>query len=297
MKHILILILLTLFTLWFDLRALCADKPAHHATGWKSSPTHSVGMKQFVHHPSFSATPIPARAIISTGLPPVYDQGQEGSCVANASTAAFEFAWNKEHKVFIGGSRQFIYRLLLQHDGTYPQDAGSTTSSAVWVLTNKGLAPERMFPYSNSWTVTPPPAAFAYALQHHAAQAYDVDNTDHISIKKAVAAGFPVMFGGYVYNSIENLTPANPFNAPNAGQGAPIGGHERLIVGYDSTLSHIFVVTNPNGTHGAITITGFYRVRNSWGTGWGDGGYSWEPMVDIENPQYNEDFAVLSLTE
>jgi hypothetical protein len=42
------------------------------------------------------------------------------------------------------------------------------------------------------------------------------------------------------------------------------GGHARVIIGYDDTI----VIPG-------APIKGAFRVRNSWGTGWGDKGHSW----------------------
>ena len=36
-------------------------------------------------------------------------------------------------------------------------------------------------------------------------------------------------------------------------------------------------------------IKGWVRVRNSWGTEWGDKGYAWFPQSYLLNPKYFED--------
>lgn len=266
--------------------ALSANLPAqeaHHLTGWKSNPHHAAKLKQFVHHPEFAATIVPDRVDISGEMPRVYDQGNEGSCVANSAVAAFEHQWKIQHNAFAGLSRQGLYRDLLIHDGNYPQDAGSYTSSALWVFSNKGVGLESSYPYVvGSWTKTPSKVYTTQAATYKSVTAYDVDSTDHISIMKALAKDKPVMFGGYVYAAIESLTKTNYFNPPPKGK--PIGGHERVIVGYDRKLTHVF---------SGKTYTGFYWVRNSWGPDWGSNGHSWEPMSVIEDPRINEDFAVI----
>lgn len=272
---------------------------AQHSTGWKSDPHHASGLRQFVHAPLYSVAGLPAAVDLSGVMPggpaaplavhnpPIYDQGQEGSCTANAATRCIEFAWHQKHGSFIGASRQGLYTCELIHDANWPEDYGSYTSTALWVLQTQGIGRESLFPYNISFSSQPTKSYLADALDHQAVHAYDVDSTDHVSIRVALAKGFPVMFGGSVYPSIESLTATDCFNRPHTGRS--IGGHERVILGYNKTLRH----TYPNG----VTRTGFYWVANSWGEGWGFRGYCWEPMPEIENPRLNGDFAVVDLTE
>ena len=285
MKSILVLLALI---------ATLAAEP--HSFGWKSNPTHAKGLTQFVHHPAYDTSALPpvvdlsgvmpsVSAPLAANMPAVYDQGQEGSCTANAGTAAIEFRWHTMHGVFIQASRQGLYLSELLHDGNWPQDAGSMTTTVLWVLANQGIGRETLCPYSWPLQKKPTPAYYKDAKTHLAIHAYDVDNSDHVSIRVAISKGLPVMFGGYVYQSIETLNSSNYVNSLASGK--PLGGHERLICGYDNTKK----VTYSNGK----VVIGFYWVRNSWGDSWGYEGYSWEPMRDIENPRINEDFAVLDL--
>jgi C1A family cysteine protease len=161
----------------------------------------------------------------------------------------------------------------LIHDGTWPEDAGSYTSSILWVLKNQGLGLERCLPYQEK----PCPLPRCYlkeAAKHKVLTAYDVDSSDGKSIRIALTNGFPVIFGGYVYNDIMNLQA--PYILPSP-KGRPIGGHEMLIVGHNDAKK-------------------LYKVRNSWGALWGDKGYLYIKYADMHNLRIYEDFAVLSLT-
>jgi C1A family cysteine protease len=133
----------------------------------------------------------------------------------------------------------------------------------------------------------PPASYYKDAKKYVALNAYDVDSADHVSIRKALSAGWPVMFGGYVYQAIENLSPTNYFLPMPKGR--PVGGHEELIVGHDDNLSH----TYPDGK----TIVGFYLIRNSWGKAYANKGYYWAPKAYIESTKWNEDFAVIPLSK
>src|SRR5471030_2868626 len=66
----------------------------------------------------------PALVDLRAKCPPVYDQGQLGSCTANAIGAAFEFAQMKEELADFMPSRLFIYYNERKIEGTVDQDAG-----------------------------------------------------------------------------------------------------------------------------------------------------------------------------
>lgn len=262
--------------------------------GWKSDPNHSRKLRQFVHAPGMKAVVLPDAVDLSGVMPggpaaplaghavKAYDQEDEGSCTANAGCAAFEFLWHKMTGSFVPASRQGLYICELMHDGNWPHDYGSYTSTIVWVLRAQGVGQEKLLPYSSLLSTKPSAAYYADAAKRPVIDAFDVDSTDGISIRKALASGLPVIFGGYVFPSIQKMNRFSYFNPPHSGR--PLGGHERLIMGYDRKLQRVV-----NGK----TITGWYWVLNSWGTGWGLKGYCWEPMTEIENPRLNEDFAVL----
>jgi len=269
MKHILPLLLLAWPLVTF------AAQP--YALGWKSSPTHSKGLRQLPR----MAVPVPSKASLESLMPPVYDQGSIGSCTANAGCAAFDFKWKVQHGEFVTPSRLDLYQNELRHDGNFPNDAGSYTSSILWVLVNQGVARDTCWPYN--------PSKLAYAApkcandsrgQWKAVKAYDVPNDDNgQSVKRCISIlKIPVLTGGYVYQSI-----FNPIKDRSTGEwyvpmpsGRSVGGHEILICGYDDNL----VIAKRKG---------WARIRNSWGTTWADKGYSWIPYDYIFNPRQFED--------
>ena len=53
-----------------------------------------------------------------------------------------------------------------------------------------------------------------------------------------------------------------------------MGGHAIVAVGYDDALKIKYA--NPGG----VETTGALLIRNSWGAGWGDGGYWSAPSTD-----------------
>ena len=86
---------------------------------------------------------IPPKVDLSNLCPPVYDQGQLGSCTANAIAAAIEFAQKKK---FIP-SRLFIYYNERVMEGTVDSDSGAQIRDGVKSVATQGAPPERLWPY------------------------------------------------------------------------------------------------------------------------------------------------------
>jgi C1A family cysteine protease len=277
------------FCLGFALLASAQTAPDNNVKGWKSNPRHGKGLLQIAKHQDYKAASLPSKADLSAAMPPVYDQGQIGSCTANAGSGAFDYQWSVQHKAFAYPSRLDLYQNELRHDGNFPQDAGSYTATILWVLTNQGVCTEKCWPYNTSLLASPSPScAVAQRPQYMAVKAYDVPNNDGgFAVRQCIAnIGIPVLTGGYVFNSIQS-----PKRDTKTGQwyvsmpsGKPIGGHEILIVGYDDNLT-------------IAGRKGWVRVRNSWGTGWADKGYAWFPQAYLFNPKYFEDNGAIELVK
>src|SRR6201994_3602517 len=86
---------------------------------------------------------IPKSVDLSKKCPPVYDQGQLGSCTANAIAAAIEF---EQKKRFVP-SRLFIYYNERVIEGTVDSDSGAQIREGIKVVANQGVPPESEWPY------------------------------------------------------------------------------------------------------------------------------------------------------
>jgi C1A family cysteine protease len=122
----------------------------------------------------------------------------------------------------------------------------------------------------------PPAFCYAFAQNYQAISYYRLDPPGTpldallTQIKTCLAAGLPSMFGFTVYNSISQAATTGKIPFPAAGERI-LGGHAVVTVGYDDALK--IKNTNPGG----LETTGALLIRNSWGTGWGSGGYGWLP--------------------
>src|SRR6266849_2934321 len=70
-------------------------------------------------------TALPGKTDLTSKCPSVYDQGQLGSCTANAIAGAIEFDLMKENKKEFMPSRLFIYYNERSIEGTVDSDSGA----------------------------------------------------------------------------------------------------------------------------------------------------------------------------
>src|SRR6266481_5515975 len=91
---------------------------------------------------------LPPRVDLRRQCPPVYDQGQLGSCTANAIGGAIEFDQLKQGlpQIFVP-SRLFIYYNERVLEGTTSSDSGATIRDGIKTVANQGACPEPMWPY------------------------------------------------------------------------------------------------------------------------------------------------------
>lgn len=204
-------------------------------------------------------TPVQPESIdLSGNFPKPGDQGRQGSCVGWATAYAvksfhekIEMGWplNTENHLF---SPAFIYN---QINGG--QDKGSVIFQALDLAVEKGIATLNTMPYSYTDFLTQPStAALAEANKFKAARWHRINDTSQI--KAALINRSPVIAAIHVYEQLKNLK--GPDSVYNTTSGERRGGHAVVIVGYDDNR-----------------YAGAFKVINSWGTQWGDGGYFWLP--------------------
>jgi C1A family cysteine protease len=200
---------------------------------------------------------------------PVFDQGQLGSCTANALCGAVGFLHPK-----LTGSRLFVYFNERTIEGTVNQDAGAMIRDGVKSLNKLGVCPEKEWPYDIAkFKAKPPAKAFTDALGNTIAS-YERLKTEG-DMLHCLAAGFPFVFGFTVYDSFESdeVAKTGALNLPTAGE-KQLGGHAVMAVGYDRKAERII-------------------VRNSWGPKWGQAGYFTMPFAYLTHRGMSDDFWTL----
>src|SRR5260370_26390377 len=93
--------------------------------------------------PVVNLATFPTKMDLRTKCPPVYDQGELGSCTANAIGGAIEFDQMKEQlpQVFVP-SRLFIYYNERVIEGTVNSDSGAMLRDGIKTVAKQGACPE-----------------------------------------------------------------------------------------------------------------------------------------------------------
>lgn len=216
----------------------------------------------------------------NANMPPVYDQGQLGSCTANAIAGAVEFEQVKQGLKAFMPSRLFIYYNERALEGTINSDAGAMIRDGFKVINTQGVCEEHFWPYhtqDSRWYTKPTSASYRFALRHKSVQYLSLDNQDLTALKSCLAAGFPFVFGFSVYDGFESdqVATTGVLNMPGKHEEL-LGGHAVLCVGYDDPSQR-------------------FIVRNSWGANWGQKGYFTMPYAYMTDADLADDFWTLRL--
>jgi C1A family cysteine protease len=223
---------------------------------------------------------LPASVDLRTQCPPkVYDQGQLGSCTANAISAAFEFGLLKQGLTDFMPSRLFIYYNERVIEGTVDSDSGAMIRDGIKSVHKQGVCAEDDWKYDiQRFTEKPPASCYQSALDNQAL-AYQRIPQSLNQLRGCLAHGFPFVFGFTVYESFESAEVARTGDAPLPAAGeAVLGGHAVLAVGYDDATAR-------------------FLVRNSWGPDWGQGGYFTLPYAYLTDRGLASDFWMISQVE
>ena len=196
----------------------------------------------------------------------MYDQGQLGSCTANAIGGAIEFDRLLQKLPDFVPSRLFIYYNERVIEGTVNSDSGAQIRDGIKTVASQGVCPEPEWPYDIAkFSQKPSAKAYSDAVTDRAIS-YQSLVQDLNQMKGCLASGYPFVFGFTVYESFETAAVARTGHAPMPGSGERvIGGHAVMAVGYDDASQS-------------------FLVRNSWGTGWGLAGYFTLPYSYLIQP-------------
>jgi C1A family cysteine protease len=232
-----------------------------------------------VHYvPPVDTATLPESVDLRPLCPTVYDQGDLGSCTANAIGAAIEYNQMQTSKQSFVPSRLFIYFNERVLEGTIKQDAGAMIRNGIKTVVRLGAPPEDVWPYDESAAFTQPhPDAYAAAKLDLVTVYCRVGQTLPL-MQACLMEGFPIVFRYTCFPSMDHTWDDGVIPMPGSTEPED-GGHCMLIVGYN----------NADRT---------FLVRNSWGTKWGQQGYGTMPYDYILSPQWTTDlWTIRSVTE
>lgn len=230
--------------------------------------------------PSATLRALPSHVDMRARNPPIYDQGQLGSCTAQAIASVLEFAQAKQRQADVfTPSRLFIYyneRVVL---GTVEEDSGAMLRDGIKSVAKQGGPHETLWPHVISRFREKPSRAAYTDGELHEALLYQRLRQVIEQLKGCLADGYPFVFGFSVYDSFESRAVARTGEVPLPGPGESLlGGHAVVAVGYDDPRRR-------------------FIIRNSWGTAWGKKGYFTMPYEYLLDGGLSDDFWTIKLVE
>jgi len=239
---------------------------------------------QHLTYEQFSATKykleadLPDRIDLRPWCSPVLDQGEQGSCTAQAIVGLREFLEIQSGQPLTSLSRAFLYYEERLKEGTTDEDSGAMPVDGMAVLKTIGVCPEAEMPYSDQDYSTAPTDKTIQDAGPYRISSYKAVNSTAL-FKAALAEGHPVVIGIQIYDSFESDAAAKTGTIPIPNKDAEqhLGGHCMLAVGYDLGMTA--------GAH-----IGYVIVKNSWGRDWGDKGYCYIPLAYFMQPGLVSDY-------
>lgn len=200
-------------------------------------------------------------------IPGILDQGNLGSCTANAASNALKFIIMKENRQVFQPSRLYIYWFSRFIEKTTSSDSGATLRDTMSSINNNGTCDEQIWPYIiPKFTIKPPNIAINYGIANKKNFVYMSVAQNLDAIKNALYQNFPIVFGIDVYSSFESAKVAKTgvVPMPKVNSEQLLGGHAIMMISYDDTKK-------------------VFGCMNSWGTSWGSNGFFTIPFDYVLN--------------
>lgn len=213
---------------------------------------------------------LPSNVSLERYCPTPKNQGQYGTCtswaVAYAARSIMEAIamerTNTEKNTNMAFSPSFVYARI-KHNGDNNCQNGSCIVDAMQLLCRQGVP--RLSSFNTECATYIPPQVTDEAQKYRIRDYFtlfriDADDTRKIeSTKMALSQGRPVIISMACYASFSNAHHAWDGQADRRR-----GDHAMCVVGYDDN-----------------EMGGAFRIMNSWGTDWGEGGFTWVRYSDF----------------
>jgi len=230
------------------------------------------------------ARKLPGSVDLRPDCSPVEEQGELGSCTAQALAGVLEFLQlraltsDERRKRYRDLSRLFIYYNERDAMGTVREDSGAMLRVGIKTLAKFGVCREELWPYDvTRFTRKPPERCYADAAAHIVTSYQRIETL--AEMKSCLAAGMPFVFGFSVYEHVMSRSAerSGVIRMPERNERL-LGGHAVMAVGYDDAR-------------------GVLLFRNSWGRSWGQKGYGEMPYAYLTSRDLTDDFWCIHSTE
>lgn len=262
------------------------EREIKRSFGWKlqREDPRDYGFERLLRLKKFTFRELPPVANNRFFCSGMEDQGELGSCTANAWAGLLEYNRCKNGlggSQYIDFSRLFIYYNERVLEGNVNEDSGATLRSGARTLAKHGACGESIWPYRiGTFTTKPSDAAYTNALPYHIHNYYALNSL--ADMKTCIANGQCFVFGFMVYESFMSTEMAKSGVMQMPKDNEPfLGGHAVMAMGYNDYQKR-------------------FLIKNSWGKQWGlkgkYGGYFTMPYDYITNWSLVSDFWTLDLT-
>jgi C1A family cysteine protease len=219
---------------------------------------------------------LPPSVDLREHCPPVMNQLELGACTAHAITGVLRYLMLKNNMKDVPLSRLQLYYDERRVEGTINEDAGAEIRDGIKTAQKLGVGDEALWPYNIARFKEKPPAPVYTSALDYQGLSYERVNVSSVAVKTALALGFPVVIGVTLFDSFESKETEKTgiVPMPDLKHEGMVGGHCMYVVGYGQK-------------------TGYFTVRNSWDTDWGDKGDCYIPENYIGSPDFGADYWII----
>ncbi|MCX6352028.1 MAG: hypothetical protein NTX03_09220 [Bacteroidetes bacterium] len=231
--------------------------PVTQVTGlsYDSTLSNTVG---FASVPS-SGGKLPSSFDFSADMPPIGNQGNQGSCVGWAIGYALKsYQEMKENKYSKYDNSNLMSAAYIYNQAKISSDcnSGMYLPRALDLLVNEGVCSLNDFGYDQTDCSKQPSSNNKKSAKVNRVKNFGAVKKNMSDIKTYISTGIPVVFGATIdqdFNDAKTIGSGDFIWKSNTSK--KLGGHALIIVGYDDNLNAV-------------------KVQNSWGTIWGNKGYA-----------------------
>ena len=219
---------------------------------------------------------VPSSADLRAGCSSIEDQGELGSCTAQALAGALEYLELKALRGVLPPNYRDLSRLFIYYNerdsmGTVKEDSGAMIRVGIKTLAKVGACREALWPYDIDKFARKPAVRCYTEAQGHLITSYQ-RLASLQEMKACLAQGMPFVFGFSVYEHAmtREVARTGALRMPKPGERLE-GGHAVMAVGYDDASETLL-------------------FRNSWGESWGKKGYGQLPYGYLTDRNLSDDF-------
>lgn len=200
----------------------------------------------------------PSTSAYQIAMPPVSNQGSEGSCVSFAvgyNTRSAEQYFATHAGSYSYSTNIFSPEYLFDQTKIDASCSGSSVYTALEFLKTNGISTWQSMPYSssNGCSLIPSSSQATEAAAFKISSYSVLSTSDITAVKAMLSANHPLIISFMVDSYFYYAGPGFIWKSFSS---TLYGRHAVAVCGFDDS-KHA------------------YKIINSWGTGWGDAGYAW----------------------